>query len=176
MEAFFQRLQDSDFGVWVSSAPTIWAFPMILTMHTVGLAMIVGPNAVLDLRLLGAGTRVPIAELRNVFRIMWVGLAINASTGVALFISEAAEKGFQRIFYVKLTLIALAVIVAVRTKRVVFGHDGHDGRDGHAGQPGHAAAAVGDFVPGGAKALAVLSLILWMGAITVGKLMEYIKW
>lgn len=161
MEAFFQRLQDSDFGVWVSSAPTIWAFPMILTMHTVGLAMIVGPNAVLDLRLLGAGPRVPIAALRNVFRIMWAGLAINASTGVALFISEAAEKGFQRIFYVKLTLIALAVIVAVRTKRVVFGHDGR---------------AVGDFVPDGAKALAVLSLLLWMGAITVGKLMEYIKW
>jgi hypothetical protein len=161
MEQFLQRLQDSDFGMWVAGADTIWAFPMIITMHTVGLAMIVGPNAVLDLRLLGAGRGVPIASLRNIFRFMWVGLAINASSGVALFISEAADKGFQRIFYVKLTLIALAVIVVVRTKRVVFGD--------------HAAAA-DDVVPGGAKVLAVLSLILWAGAITTGKLMEYIKW
>src|SRR5207237_345691 len=51
MEQFLQRLQDSDFGMWVAGADTIWAFPMIITMHTVGLAMIVGPNAVLDLRL-----------------------------------------------------------------------------------------------------------------------------
>jgi hypothetical protein len=161
MEPFLQRLQDSDFGVWVSSADTIWAFPMILTLHTVGLAMIVGPNAVLDLRLLGAARRVPISALRNIFRVMWVGLAINAMSGVALFISEATEKGFQRIFYVKLTVIALAVIVAVRTKRVVFGDD---------------AAVASDVVPDRARVLAVLSLFLWAGAITAGKLMEYIKW
>lgn len=161
MEQFLQRLQDSDLGTWVVGADTIWAFPMIITMHTVGLAMIVGPNAVLDLRLLGAARGMPVASLRNIFRFMWVGLAINASTGVALFIAEAADKGFQRIFYIKLTFIALAVIVAVRTKRVVFGDD---------------PAAASDFVPDRAKVLAVLSLILWMGAITVGKLMEYIKW
>ena len=58
-------------------------------------------------------------------------------------------------------MIALAVIVALRTKRVVFGDD---------------TAAASDVVPNGARVLAVLSLILWAGAITVGKLMEYIKW
>ena len=82
MEEFLQKLQDSSFGFWVSTAPTIWAYPTILTLHTIGLAMIVGPNAVLDLRLLGVGPRIPIAELRNVFRIMAVGFLINASTGV----------------------------------------------------------------------------------------------
>lgn len=161
MEQFLQRLQDSNFGVWVSSADTIWAYPMILTLHTVGLAMIVGPNAVLDLRLLGAGARVPISSLQNIFRVMWVGLTINALSGIALFISEATEKGFQRIFYVKLTVIALAVIVALRTKRVVFGDE---------------VALTSGIVPGRARILAVLSLVLWAGAITAGKLMEYVKW
>ena len=56
-------------------------------LHTVGLALVVGPNAVLDLRLLGAGRGMPLAALRNVFRVMWIGFAINASTGLVLFVS-----------------------------------------------------------------------------------------
>jgi hypothetical protein len=160
MQEFLQRLQDSDFGYWVSAAPTIWAYPTILMLHTVGLAMIVGPNAVLDLRLLGTGRRVPLSALESVFRIMWVGLAINASTGIALFISEAGERGLAWIFYVKLLLIALAIGVAIRTRRVVFRRGG---------------AATTGIVPAQAKALAAVSLVLWLGAITAGRLMAYVK-
>ena len=105
MEEFLLRLQESDFGVWVSSAPTLLAYPTILMLHTVGLAMIVGPAWVLDVRLLGYGARLPIEALRGAFRIMWVGFIINASTGIALFISEADEKGLKWIFWAKLASI-----------------------------------------------------------------------
>jgi hypothetical protein len=159
MEEFLQRLQDSDFGVWVSSAPTLLAYPTILMLHTVGLALVVGPIAVLDLRLLGIGRRMPISALKNVFTIMWWGFVLNAATGVALFISEAAEKGVQVDFYVKLTLIALALIVAVRMQRMLFSNPDTSDR-----QP-----------PPMAKSLAVVSLMLWAGAITAGRLMAYLK-
>src|SRR6266487_888988 len=139
MDKFLQKLQDSDFGVWVSSAPTLLAYPTILMLHTVGLALVVGPIAVLSLRLLGVGARMP----------------------VALFISEAAEKGEQVDFYVKLTLIALALIAATRIKRLVF-----TGRDD---------ATVDRAVPPQARSLAVVSLLLWAGAITAGRLMAYLK-
>ena len=161
MDEFLQKLQDSDFGVWVSSAPTLFAYPTILMLHTVGLAMVVGPIAVLSLRLLGVGARMPISVFRSVFKIMWWGFLLNAGTGIALFISEAAEKGEQVDFYVKLTLIALALITAMRMKRVVFA-----GRDD---------AAVDRAVPPQAKSLAVASLLLWSGAITAGRLMAYLK-
>jgi hypothetical protein len=160
MQDFLQRLQDSSLGYWVSTAPTIWAYPTILMLHTIGLAMVVGPNAVLDLRLLGAGSRVPIAELRPVFRIMAVGFLINASTGIALFISEATEKGVAWIFYVKLTIIAVALLVAARLRRQLFA----PGRIPPAG-----AASTG------VKLLAIASLALWFGAITAGRLMAYVK-
>ena len=160
MQEFLQRLQDSDVGYWVSTAPTIWAYPTILMLHTIGLAMVVGPNAVLDLRLLGAGSRVPISELRPVFRIMVVGFLINASTGIALFISEATEKGVAWIFYVKLTIIAVALLVAARLRRQVFTRGG---------------ASPADPVSSGVKMLAVASLALWFGAITAGRLMAYVK-
>ena len=121
MEEFLLRLQDSDFGVWVSAAPTLLAYPTILMLHTVGLAMIVGPAWVLDMRLLGYGARLPVGTLRGAFRIMWIGFFINASTGIALFISEADDKGMKWIFWVKLASIALALIVTSRLRRTVFG-------------------------------------------------------
>lgn len=127
-------------------------------LHTVGLAMVVGPNAVLDLRLLGAGSRLPLDSLRNVFRVMWIGFAINATTGLVLFVSEAGEKGMAWIFYLKLALIALALTVAVRVRRRVFG----------------ANAPPPDPIPLGVKAMAAASLALWFGAITAGRLMAYV--
>jgi energy-coupling factor transporter transmembrane protein EcfT len=161
MDEFLTKLQESDFGMWVSSAPTIFAYPTILMLHTVGLAMVVGPIACLSLRLLGVGPRMPLSIFRGVFRIMWWGFALNATTGVMLFISEADDKGLQIDFYVKLTLIALALWAAVRMKRLIF-----TGRDD---------AAVDTQVPAQAKSLAVVSLLLWGGAITAGRLMAYLK-
>ena len=43
MDEFLQNLQYSDFGIWVAGAPTVFAYPAILTLHTVGLAIVVGP-------------------------------------------------------------------------------------------------------------------------------------
>ena len=158
MEDFLLRLQESAFGVWVSSAPTIFAYPTILMLHTVGLAMIVGPAWVLDVRLLGYGARLPVETLRGAFRVMWIGFAINASTGIALFISEADDKGLKWIFWVKLAAIALALIVTSRLRRVVFG-----------------GGVAPDVAPPRARTLAKASLVLWLAAITAGRLMAYVK-
>jgi len=161
MEEFLLRLQESDFGVWVTSAPTIFGpdvYATILMLHTVGLAMVVGPAWVLDVRLLGYGARLPVEALRGAFRIMWIGFFINASTGIALFIAEADDKGLRWIFWVKLASIALALVVTSRLRRAVF--------DG---------AVAPDVAPPRARSLAKASLLLWLVAITAGRLMAYVK-
>ena len=158
MEDFLLRLQESDFGVWVSSAPTIFAYPTILMLHTVGLAMVVGPAWLLDVRLLGYGARLPVETLRGVFRVMWIGFFINATTGIALFISEADDKGLKWIFWVKLASIALALVVTSRLRRQVF-----------------SVTPAADVAAPKARSLAKASLVLWLVAITAGRLMAYIK-
>jgi hypothetical protein len=158
MEDFLLRLQESDFGVWVSSAPTILAYPTILMLHTVGLAMVVGPSWVLDIRLLGYGARMPVEALRGAFRIIWIGFFINASTGIALFISEADDKGTKWIFWVKLLSIALALVVTTRLRRTVFG-----------------GGVASDVAAPPVRSLAKASMFLWLAAITAGRLMAYIK-
>src|SRR4029450_10544988 len=145
MEDFLLRLQESDFGVWVSSAPTIFAYPTILMLHTVGLAMIVGPAWVLDVRLLGYGARLPVEALRGAFRIMWVGFFINASTGIALFISEADDKGLKWIFWVRLLAMGLALVVTTGLRRAVFG-----------------GVVASDVATPSARSLAKASLFLWL--------------
>src|SRR4051794_37440998 len=100
MAAFFHALQDSAFSAWVVGSDSIWAYPMILTMHTVGLGIVVGAAVVIDLRLLGVGPGIPLEEVGRVFPLFWTGFLINLISGVMLFVSEAADKATQPVFMV----------------------------------------------------------------------------
>lgn len=154
---FLETLQDSAFGTWVASAPTLLAYPTILALHTVGLGVVVGSNAIVDLRLLGVARDVPLADLKRIFRAMWLGFALNLATGMALFVAAAAEFGIMPLFYIKLSCIGLALLLARRIRRLAFA-------DG---------VRIDAPVPQQAKVLAAVSLILWLGAITTGRLMAY---
>lgn len=151
---FLEWLQATSFAVWVAESDTVWGYPAILTLHTVGFAVLVGANLIVDLRLLGIAPDVPIRSLRSFFRPMWLGLGVNALTGATLFAAAATEKGVQTVFYVKLTLIALALLVLLRVRRTVI----------------EAPPAVGT----GTRSLALASIVLWIGAITAGRLMAYL--
>jgi hypothetical protein len=153
---FLLRLQESGFGVWV--AESNWAYPGILTLHTAGLALLVGPTAFVDFRVLGMGAGVPLAPLERLSRVRWTGLALNVTTGLALFVAAAAEKGVQTIFYAKLSLIALALLIDGRLWRRVF-------REGVESDPPLTPAT---------RRFAATSLLLWAGAILAGRLMAYV--
>jgi hypothetical protein len=158
MAAFLHALQNSAFSAWVVGSDSIWAYPMILTMHTVGLGIVVGAAIVIDFRLLGIGPGIPLDQMEHVFPIFWVGFTINLVSGVMLFVSEAADKAAQPVFLLKLSLIALGVIVTARIRRLVF-------RGG----------APATLVPPRARTLAMGSLVFWGGAIVAGRLMAYLK-
>lgn len=158
MTPLLHALQDSAFSAWVVGSDSIWAYPMILTMHTIGLGIVVGAAVVIDFRLLGVGPGIPLAEMERVFPIFWTGFTINLISGVMLFVSEAADKATQPVFLVKLLLIAVGVIVTTRIRRLVFG-------DGAAAR----------LVPSRARRLAMGSLAVWVGAIVAGRLMAYLK-
>jgi hypothetical protein len=152
-------LEGSAVGVWTRESPSIWAYPTVLTLHTVGLGVLVGANAVIDFRLLGFAPRLPIPSLAPLYRFMWAGFAVNAVTGVMLFASNATTKAKQPVFYIKLTLIVLALVLTAVIRRTV--ERGPALRDADlSSRPG--------------RRLAALSLLLWAGAVTAGRLMAYL--
>ena len=114
------RLQESDFAAWVASSPSLLAYPSILTLHTVGMAIVVGTCVVMDLRLLGVAADVPLSALERAPRLVWTGFLINAATGFALFTTDAEHKAMQTVFYVKLCVIFLALVVYARIRKLVF--------------------------------------------------------
>src|SRR5262245_42080272 len=124
MALVFHNLQNSAFANWVVGSDSIWAYPMILTMHTVGLGIVVGAAVIIDLRLLGVGPGIPIAEVERVFRIFWLGFVINLVSGVMLFVSEAEDKATQPVFICKLLLVIVGVVVTARIRRKVFPRGG----------------------------------------------------
>ena len=151
MTDILASIEGSALAVWTRESPSIWGYPTILTLHTFGLAIVVGANAVVDFRLLGIAPRIPVAALRPLFPVMWWAFALNFVTGVLLFMADATTKAGQRVFYVKLGLIAVALLVAGMQSR------GMD-RQPHL----HL------------RTLALLSLLVWTGAIVAGRLLAYL--
>jgi len=150
-------LENSAFATWLRESNTIWAYPLVLTLHTVGLALLVGANWMLDLRILGGMGRVTIPDLSWTFRVMWIGFWVNAVSGAMLFAADATTKGSTRLFVAKLALVGIGVGVIVLTKRALY--------------PSGVAAATPS---GAARALALTSIALWVAAIAAGRFMAYI--
>jgi hypothetical protein len=151
-----QQLQDSAFSQWVVGSESLLAYPTILTLHTVGLALVVGAAVVVDLRTLGVGAAIPLATLRSAFRVFWVGFGINLVSGLILFASEATTKGTQPVFFIKLTLVIVALLVTSALRRSTF------------------AGATDERASPRARTLASASLVLWAAAIVAGRLMAYL--
>ena len=53
MMEFFINVERTELSVWVRESPSLLAFPFILFLHTLGLAMLAGLNVGLDVWLLG---------------------------------------------------------------------------------------------------------------------------
>ena len=48
MNEFLVFLENMEFSHWVKDAPTIWAFPTILFVHTLGMSIVAGGSAMLE--------------------------------------------------------------------------------------------------------------------------------
>lgn len=149
----FRQLQDSAFSAWVLGADTIWSYPTVLTLHTIGLAILIGAVSVIDLRLLGVGREVPLPIIGRLYRFVWIGFVINLASGLVLFVTQAADRGTQTVFLIKLGFIVIAFTLALALRRYLRSNTE---------------------VPLNARAMASLSLACWVAAIVTGRLMAYL--
>jgi hypothetical protein len=155
---FLLRLEQTGFSTWIRESTSLFAFPGVLLLHTIGMGVVVGINAGIDLRILGIAPALPLAPMERFLPILWVGFWVNAITGVILVVADATTKLTNPDFYVKMVFIAFAIINLRMLRNRVF-------RD-----PLIDKEPLSTY----AKVLAVTSLIFWLGAITAGRLMAYV--
>src|SRR5262245_29729570 len=117
---FLVRIQESGFCQWVREADSLFAFPGILLLHTIGMGLVVGINAMFDMRILGFAPSVRLQAFSRFCPVMWIGFWINAITGTILLAVNATKLTANPDFYVKLAFIALAVINVFMLKREVL--------------------------------------------------------
>ena len=155
--AFFRGLQDSTFTEWFLGSASIWTYPTVLTLHTIGMAILVGASFVVNLRVLQVAGEIPLQRLAPVYRFIWAGFVINLFSGVVLFVTQAADRVQDPVFYVKLGSIALALWFGVLVKRASID-----------------AADAPQVTPPRSRQLAAAGLGLWTIAIVAGRLMAYL--
>jgi hypothetical protein len=155
---FLARLEQSGFSTWVRESTSVWAYPTVLFLHTLGLGFLVGASMVIDLRLLGFSNELPIAPMKKFFPVMWFGFWVNASSGLVLVMIDATKMLVNPLFYIKIAFIALAMVSGRLLARLVFSDPNAD-------------KAALRFK---ARALAGASLFFWVGAITAGRLTAYL--
>ena len=157
MHQFFLWIETTAFSMWVRESLSMFAFPGILTAHTIGMGLVAGMSTLVDMRILGVVPKVPLFEMRRYFPVMWFGFWLNAVSGVALLIGYPTKALTNPLFYVKLAFIAVAVVLLRRIQRQVF-----------AETPPHPR-----FPTTGERRLAGWSIFCWAAVIFAGRFLAY---
>jgi hypothetical protein len=156
MDPFFIVLEQTGLSIWVRESPSMFAFPGILALHTIGMAFLVGLTTAFSLRILGFAPRIPVDEMLRFAPVVWFGLIVNAVSGFVLLMGYPTKALTNPVFYLKLGCIALALLM-VRSLGQRIANP----------KPEHGAGWNRN------RVLASLTLGLWAVSVTSGRLLAY---
>jgi hypothetical protein len=105
-----EAIQNSAFATFIRESPSLFAYTFVLSLHAMGLAIVVGFSAAIALRLLGLAPTIPLAPVGRLFPVMYVGFWINALSGLALLAASATTMLANPMFYAKLVSRAAAIL------------------------------------------------------------------
>jgi|TARA_B100001540_G_scaffold235340_1_gene209614 uncharacterized membrane protein len=143
-------IENTSLALWVGTS--LWAYPVLLSAHITGLAVIVGIIAMRDFHLLGFINGVTEANFLELKKLAYCGFLINGISGIMLFASQASYLSTNLPFLVKLFFIGSGMLLASKIYKKIEKNTGRTST----------------------KILAILSLFSWFGAITAGRLIAYI--
>jgi len=157
-----------DFATWIKATKlsafvvhSPWVWPAAETVHFIGLAMLIGVIALMDLRLLGLAKRLPFAPLHRLLPWAIAGFVLCLMTGTVFFAGEPFQYIHNSVFWFKILFIALA-----GTNVLVFYVTGIFHKVEKLGP--------GDDAPRAAKLIAVVSLFLWIGVMYLGRMLPFL--
>jgi len=144
-------LEDSALGNWV--ATSLWGYPIFLTLHTIGMATLVGLSLMYAANVLLTSKNDALVNLAVYWKLALFGLILNLVSGSALFISSASSMWLSWPFRIKLILIALGLLLSISLVKSCVSSSAHYRQR--------------------LKALAVI--VIWLLALVAGRLIAYIE-
>lgn len=138
-----------------------WSWPLSESLHFIGLTLLIGSIGLIDLRIMGLGKGIRIADLHRFVGFAVAGFAINAITG-SLFITGQPDQYFlNRAFHFKLGFLLVAGINVLVFYSTAFRSLKLLGPE--------------DTAPLRARVMAGISLLCWIGVICAGRLLTFYR-
>jgi hypothetical protein len=148
-------------GLATGIRDSLYLFPLLEAVHVIGLTLVFGTIAVIDLRLLGAASTARSFQrmAADIMTWTWAAFALTALTGVLMFTANATVYFHNAYFRAKVVLLVLAAInVAVfelTARRTVHQWD------------------ASPTAPPLGRAVATVSLVLWVAVIVTGRMIGF---
>lgn len=155
---FLSWLESTAYSQWIVSGLTGW--PLMLSMHAVGLALVVGMMFTLNLRVFGYFKPIPFTALSGLMGIGWIGIGMNIFSGFSLFMAQATFYVTNPPFIIKITFIILGIANLHYMQKILK-------REAADWDAAGAAPQVG-------LVLAASSLLFWTIAVVTGRLIAYL--
>jgi hypothetical protein len=151
LEGVADLIAGTSFALWAARDP--WAYPVANVVHVLGLALLLGPILLVDLKLLGAFRALPLRPFVGAVRpFAIVGLGLLVASGSVLFAADAVALAQSGVFRLKLLLAGLGLANALAFPFLWQGEDPPSGA---------------------ARAMALASLLLWTATAVAGRWIAY---
>jgi len=155
-----------EFAEWLGSTPLsvaiqsrLWLTPLLQTIHITMVGIVFVSMLCVALRVLGKmRADEPLAEVWHRFAPwFWAALGVMAGTGLVLVIGEPVRQATALSFWLKMALLAIGIASALYFGRTITA----------------AAAGAGPASSGGARLVAVATIVLWVAIVFLGRWIAY---
>jgi hypothetical protein len=148
----FEWMERSPVGAFMRGSRIV--FPIVESLHLIGLALFVGTLLLIDLGLLGvAMRRQPIQQVAAALAPWtWTGFTLLLLTGPLMFTAQAAKWHDNPVFWIKMLLLMIATIFQLSVRHKISSQL---------------------LLPASAKLIGAVSLVLWVSTALLAKMMEF---
>ena len=151
------RLEGSQFSDWVRDE--LWGWPLALTLHEFGTAVVVGFVLIIWLRLVGLFETIPVVSLNRLFPVIWIAFALQFLTGFALWMTKPTQYVSDLAFTLKIALVVSGAALTLHVQGAVRRE---------------AATWEATGVSSRAIRFVAAALLAWCGVLVTGRLTAYL--
>jgi predicted ABC-type exoprotein transport system permease subunit len=153
-----QSLEGSQYSAWIRDE--LWGWPLALTLHAFGTAVVVGFVLIITLRLLGLFETIPYAALNRLFPVVWVAVVLQLLSGFALWMAKPTRYVVDGAFLLKLSLIVVGIVLTSYASTALQ-------REGASWQAAGAVSARG-------VKLVAAAVFVWCAVLVLGRMTAYL--
>jgi hypothetical protein len=110
-------LESTQFSAWIRNE--LWGWPLALTLHALGTALVVGFILIIALRLFGFFKMIPYMLLDRLFPVVWAALALQLFSGFMLWMAKPTQYVSDAAFVLKFLLVIVGVILTLSFYRTI---------------------------------------------------------